>query len=234
MCIRDRPKKLVIDNGPAYRAGTLRTVCARLKINLVYCRPYEPQGKGKLERWHKLLRESFLTELNDNVLQTLDELNSRLLAWVEEDYHQQPHGSLEKQTPLTRWRKDIACIQPLGNIAKDLDAYFYHRVKRTVRKDGTLQYEGHYYEVPYQLVSKTIYLVIDPYTKSAKWVESLDYQRIGEVHLLDKHANIQRGRQRPNLQDETTNSPKERADNLVEMLYRKRCKKYDITGQEDI
>jgi len=43
---RGLPVKLVLDNGPAYRAKTLQGICARLGIHLVYCRPYAPQGKG--------------------------------------------------------------------------------------------------------------------------------------------------------------------------------------------
>src|SRR3990172_12885745 len=44
---RGLPKRLVIDNGPAYRSETLQSICARLGIRLIYCRPYEPEGKGK-------------------------------------------------------------------------------------------------------------------------------------------------------------------------------------------
>ena len=43
---RGLPKKLVIDNGAAYRAASLQGICARLEIRLIYCRPYAPQGKG--------------------------------------------------------------------------------------------------------------------------------------------------------------------------------------------
>ena len=53
---RGLPVKLVIDNGPAYRAKTLQAVCARLGIHLVYCRPYAPEGKGKLERCYAQFR----------------------------------------------------------------------------------------------------------------------------------------------------------------------------------
>ncbi len=60
---RGIPNRLIIDNGPAYRAKTLKMICAQLEIQLIYCPPYEPQGKGKLERWHKTFREQFLSEL---------------------------------------------------------------------------------------------------------------------------------------------------------------------------
>lgn len=41
---RSLPRKLVIDNGSAYRAGSLQSICARLSIQLIYCRPYEPES----------------------------------------------------------------------------------------------------------------------------------------------------------------------------------------------
>jgi transposase InsO family protein len=42
---RGLPKRLVIDNGAAYRAHSLQGICARLSIELIYCRPYAPEGK---------------------------------------------------------------------------------------------------------------------------------------------------------------------------------------------
>lgn len=42
---RGLPKKLVIDNGAAYRAHSLQGICARLSVRLIYCRPYTPEGK---------------------------------------------------------------------------------------------------------------------------------------------------------------------------------------------
>ena len=73
---RGLPVKLVIDNGPAYRAKTLQGICARLGIHLVYCRPYAPEGKGKLERWHRTFRDQFLTELEPSRLRDLSDLSA--------------------------------------------------------------------------------------------------------------------------------------------------------------
>src|SRR3546814_5509931 len=50
-------RKLVVDNGAAYRAQTLQGICVRLGVQLIYCRPYAPEGKGKLERWHRRSEE---------------------------------------------------------------------------------------------------------------------------------------------------------------------------------
>lgn len=43
---RGLPKKILIDNGPAYKSESLQMICARLGIRLVYCRPYEPAAKA--------------------------------------------------------------------------------------------------------------------------------------------------------------------------------------------
>ncbi|WP_232487643.1 DDE-type integrase/transposase/recombinase [Burkholderia ubonensis] len=42
---RGIPRMLVVDNGAAYRAATLQTICADLGIRLVHCQPYQPTSK---------------------------------------------------------------------------------------------------------------------------------------------------------------------------------------------
>lgn len=186
---------------------------------MVYSRPYEPESKGKIERWHKTVRSQLMTELDLQAIHSLDELNSRLWVWIERKYHQTPHSSLincqtfDNQTPLERFQQDILKIQPLGNMAHHLDDYFYHRIKRKIKKDATLSYEGNLYEVPFELAGETVYWVIDAPASKAKYVESLEYKWLGPVHPLDKQANNTRTRHR--AQPKTS---------LVEALYKKNQK----------
>ncbi len=225
---RGLPKRFVVDNGAAYRSETLQSICARLNIRLIYCKPYEPEGKGKLERFHRTFRAQFLTEIDVNTIESLNGLNARLWIWLERIYHQTPHSSLGKAiTPLSRWQKDLLKITPLGNKAPKLDDYFYHRLKRLVRKDGTLRWENKLFEVSFELVGRHIYLVIDPHTIQAKWVESLEFDYLGPVHPLDKQANNQRKRARPNQ----TMPPKKSATktNLVETAYQQASQQFDVT-----
>ena len=46
-----KPDALFLDNGSTYRGDTLATACARLGITLVHARPYDPQARGKMERF---------------------------------------------------------------------------------------------------------------------------------------------------------------------------------------
>lgn len=195
---RGLPKKLIIDNGPAYRAHSLQNICAKLGIRLVFCRPYEPEGKGKIERYHRTLRESFLNELNIQSIQNLDDLNARLWAWTEHIYHNRPHAGLNKQTPLERWRQDLIHIKPLSSI-KDFDKAFYHSVSRFVRKDGTILWEGKLFEVPYECSQKKVTLIFDPHDHKPLRIESDSGDNLGLVTPFDPLTNINRKRQRPNL-----------------------------------
>ena len=122
---RGLPTKLVIDNGAAYRAETLQSICARLEIRLIYCRPRTPEGKGKLERWHRTLRAGFLNELDMEKVRDIHDLNARLWAWMEELYHKAPHSALDGLTPIDRYRKDLGHIRPLGLFASHLDDLFH-------------------------------------------------------------------------------------------------------------
>ncbi len=206
---RGLPRKLVVDNGAAYRAATLQGICARLDIRLIYCRPYAPEGKGKLERWHRTFRDHFLSELDTSRLNDLDDLNARVWAWIEQVYHRRPHGGLDGQTPLERYQQDLPNLRLLGQKAARLDELFHHRVARKVRKDGTVSYQGKDFEVPYELSGKTVQLVVDPHGETVVGVEDAEGNSLGAATPLDAAANAHRRRRRPdpNESGSVANSP---------------------------
>ena len=148
---RGVPLKRVVDNGAAYRANTLQGICARRGIHLIFCRPYAPEGKGKLERGHRTLRDQFLGELDERRITDMDDLNARRWAWLEPIYHRPAHGGLGGLTPLARYPRDLPRLRGLGATAAGLDALFHHRINRLVRKDGTVSSLGERFEVPYEL-----------------------------------------------------------------------------------
>ncbi len=212
---RGVPVKLVVDNGSAYRAHTLQGICARLGIHLVYCRPYAPEGKGKLERWHRTFRDQFLSEVDERHITHLDDLNARLWAWLEQVYHHTPHGGLHGVTPLARYQQDLPRIRSLGGRAAQLDALFYHREKRLVRKDGTVSYLGQRFEVPFALTGRSVMLVVDPHAGQVIGVEDAEGVSLGQATPLDALANLQRRRHKP---EATPAIPVERTGpNLVEI-----------------
>jgi len=221
---RGVPIKLVVDNGAAYRANTLQGVCARLGIHLIFCRPYAPEGKGKLERWHRTCRDQFLSELDERRITDLPDLNARLWAWLEQVYHQTGHAGLGGMTPLARYQRDLPRIRSLGAKAAQLDALFHHRVARSVKKDGTVSYLGQRFEVPYELSGKTVRLVVDPHEGRVVGVEDEAGLALGAATVLDQIANLHRTRRKPDAHAQASpdSTPGPRTGpNLVEIALAK-------------
>jgi hypothetical protein len=198
---RGLPRKLVVDQGAAYRSKTLQGICARLGIHLVYCRPYAPEGKGKLERWHRTLRAQFLNELDPREVLAIEDLNARLWIWLAQVYHVRPHGGLNDQTPLERYQQDLPKIRQLGLLAPRIDEIFYHRVARKVRKDGTVSYLGQCFEVPYELSHQRVLLVVDPHAGKVIGVEDVEGTSVGAATPIDRIANVDRRRRRATDQE---------------------------------
>src|SRR5205807_7695030 len=88
----------------------LARIAASLGILIVHSRPYQPEGRGKIERFFRTLREQFLANLDPKHALSLEELNDRLWIWIERVYHRSEHSALGS-TPLERWPRDIEQIR---------------------------------------------------------------------------------------------------------------------------
>lgn len=216
---RGVPLKLVVDNGAAYRAHTLQGVCARLGIQLIFCRPYAPEGKGKLERWHRTCRDQFLGELDERHTTSLDDLNARLWAWLEQVYHRSAHAGLGGMTPPARYQRDLGRIRSLGARAAQLDALFHHRIERFVRKDGTVSYLGQRFELPYELAGRTVKLVVDPHAQRVIGVEGDGGCSLGQATPLDEIGNSRRARRKPDPTPQPASTTPAGGPNLVEIAH---------------
>ena len=100
---RGLPLRLYVDNGANYRSHQLALVCAKLGIALIHARPWQPAGKGEIERFFRTLRAAWLERLDADATLSLEALNRSLWAWVEGEYHQSPHRGLDGRTPLEQW-----------------------------------------------------------------------------------------------------------------------------------
>jgi len=149
---RGLPRKLYVDNGPAFSTQILRHAMASLGIALIHSKPYEPEGRGKIERWFKSVRMQFLPTIPDGL--SLIDLNTRLKEWIDE-YHLREHGST-KEAPLSRYAKHLHCVR---EAPKDLQDYFRKRVTRKVDKDRTVSLDGRLYEAPVAMIGLTVTLL---------------------------------------------------------------------------
>lgn len=194
---RGLPLRLFVDNGANYRSHHLALICAKLGIALIHARPFQPQGKGKQERWFRTVRAQLLSRLCANDTQTLEALNRRLWAWVEGEYHHTPHRSLEGLTPLERWAKSAEAVR-FPDPALDLDEIFLFETKRKVQKDRTVSLHGVVYEVDAALVGETITLLYDPAASPGRPIQIRHAGQYSEPATpLDAYANCFVKRNRP-------------------------------------
>jgi transposase InsO family protein len=153
---RGLPRKLYVDNGAVFRCHRLKYACARLGISLLYAAPYTPEGKGKIERFFKTLRQQLFPLLPENL--SLEQLAERLEKWIEEVYHQRVHSSTG-QTPLQRYLDHVSLLRPAP---KDLHEYFRIQVQRKVDKDRSVALLGKLYEAPVGLIGNYVTLLYHP------------------------------------------------------------------------
>jgi transposase InsO family protein len=185
---RGIPKRLYVDNGSAYRSHHLALVCAKLGITLIHARAYQPQGKGKQERWFRTVRMQFLPALGDADMASLEALNRRLWAWVEGEYHETPHRGLDGITPFDAWAMRSDEVR-LPGPETNLRELFLFEQKRKVQKDRTVSLDGALYEVDAALVGETVTLRFDPSKKGGLidiWHNGKKFQSAKPV---DAYAN---------------------------------------------
>ena len=206
---RGCPMRLFVDNGANYRSQQLALVCAKLGVALIHARPYQPAGKGKIERWFRTVRAAWLARLDAKATSSLDALNRSLWAWVEGEYHQSPHRGLDGRTPLDQWAlagENVRYPDP----TLDLDDLFLFEAKRRVMKDRTVSLHGRLYEVDAVLVGHTVTLRYDPHAPPSRPLEVVhDGQPSGLATVLDAYANTTVKRHRPSWQLQCDNPPPE-------------------------
>jgi putative transposase len=212
---RGVPVRMYIDNAKIYRSQQLARIAASLGILIVHTPPYQPEGRGKIERFFRTVRDQFLTNLDRKQSLSLEELNDRYWAWLENVYHRCEHSALAS-TPLLRWQRDIEQVRQLPP-ATDLRRLFFYRLHRLVRRDCTFLLHNQYYEAPPQLTGETVEVRFDP-LDAAEVEIHFQGKLQGPARLVDPVINAGL----PAVKRSVTAEPEPTGINFVELLHRKK------------
>lgn len=159
---RGLPLKLYTDQGKPFVSHHAKVVCANLGIRLLHAKPYHAWSKGKVERLIQTIQRDFeLTlQLDGASVHSLSQLNTTFARWIASTYHLRTHSSTG-QTPHERFNAASHPLRPIEDPDK-IDALFYTRLRRTVRKDSTVTLNKKLFEVPLSLRTFEIELRFDP------------------------------------------------------------------------
>ena len=202
LACRGVPGNCYVDNGSAFVDAWLLRACGKLGIRLVHSTPHRPQGRGKIERFFRTVREQFLVEITDTSAKQLAgeqltpaagllELNALFTAWAESVYHHQVHSETG-QTPLARWNDgwQRAGHGPIMASAEALTEAFLWSEQRTVTKTATVSLHGNTYQVEAALAGRKVELVFSPFN-----LEVIQVRHGGKSfghavpHVITRHAH---------------------------------------------
>lgn len=160
------PDKLYLDNGRNFCAQDIEIACATMKCALIHSTAYYPEGKGKIERFFRTVRDCFLTTISS--VNSLQELNSLFNEWLIHNYNRSAHSSLEGTTPLDMFlAKAENRIRRLG-VHVDSAELFCKKETRIVAKDATFRINNVLYEAEEHLIGCKITVLYDKDDPSKK------------------------------------------------------------------
>jgi len=107
-----RVRRLLTDNGPAYRSLAFARACAELGLKHRFTRPYTPRTNGKAERFiQTALREWAYARAYDSSQHS----NRDLLPWLHQYNWHRPHGGIGLAAPISRSGLDRNNLLSLHN-----------------------------------------------------------------------------------------------------------------------
>ena len=92
--VRHKPR-LLSDNGPSYISGDLAEYLRVNGMSHTRGRPYHPQTLGKIERWHRTMKNQIL----QNNYDLAGEIQEHLQRFIAYYTHERYHESLDNLTP---------------------------------------------------------------------------------------------------------------------------------------
>lgn len=226
---RGLPRSLMTDNGAAMKAEEFTSGLHELGILHETTLPYSPYQNAKQETFWATVEGRLMAMLEGVSELTLERLNAITQAWVEQEYHQNPHSEIGT-TPLKRFL-DVTSV---GRDCPDSQALRRAFRCTTTRKqrhsDGTISLEGKRFEIParYRHLER-------PMVRYARWdlraVELVDPRTLAPLvplYPLDKTANAAGQRRALAPTDE---SPELTPGDELPPLLRKCLADYAATGR---
>lgn len=185
-----KPDALYLDNGSTYRGEILKIACARLGITLLHAKPYDPQARGKMERFWRTLREGCLNYLGP--VGSLAEINATLRAFLDKRYHAGPHGSLLGKSPAKVYAGRLAGEGAVDE--KALRIALTVRSRRRVTGDNVISVDGVAWELDQGYLAGQIVTVASCFVapREAPWVEHEGKRLV--LHPVDPEKNARRKR----------------------------------------
>lgn len=170
-------QRLFSDHGSAFICHASHRVAVNLGIHLIHGTVGYPEGRGKVERFHRTAWDALLRHWDGNpeVNPSCQSLELRLDHYVNQIYNRRPHSSLGYESPLSRFGQDPKPLC-LPKNHEHLFESFVLDYRRTVSRDHVVRLEGETFEVPAGYAGRPVIFNRHVFT--------------GEVTMIHQHRRI--------------------------------------------
>jgi transposase len=151
--------------------------CRHYRVDIVPCRPYHPQHKGKVERNIAYVKGNALKGRN---FESLGELNAHLVQWESRVADQRIHGTTRKQVAAV-FEHEAEFLQALPPALFES----FTEGRRRVSRDSFVEWRRAFYEVPPEYIGRDVWVRWD-----GRCVRILNEK----LELLQTHAPQEPGR----------------------------------------
>ena len=159
---RGVPRACYLDNGSPFVDAWLLRGCGVLGVKLVHSRPGKPEGRGKIERFFRTVRDQFLVEVGDGEeIADLAEMNRLFRAWLETAYHQAVHSETG-EAPAARWEKATPAGRAVPEPALLREAFLWSE-RRKADKTALVRLHGNACQAGAWLAGRVVELLFDPF-----------------------------------------------------------------------
>lgn len=142
------PRSIYVDNGNPWGNANGHTRHSRFSvwlmrhdIEVIHGRPHHPQGRGKIERFHRTLKREVL---QDRQLTNLAEAQAAFDPWRTVYNHERPHHALELEVPAHRYRMSE---RSFSEVTKPFEYSDRFEVRKINQRTNEFSFKGTEYRI---------------------------------------------------------------------------------------
>ncbi|MDO6620149.1 transposase [Shewanella sp. 6_MG-2023] len=156
------PINLYVDSGTSFINDSMNSLLAQLKITRIAGPSRQPWKRPFIERFNSTLRNKlkgipgYLGKKSDGktfdkagkhyATLTLSEFEKIVCILINDEYHQEPHGGLNNQSPSEVWAKNIAfCPAIVPPNVSIFDMYLRHQALGKIQQTKGVQYKKQFF-----------------------------------------------------------------------------------------
>jgi transposase InsO family protein len=180
------PEAFFVDNGGPWgdasetRWTRLSVWLLKLGVEVLHSRPYHPQSRGKIERFHRTLKGEVFAFRR---FHDLAEVQRAFDQWREVYNFERPHQALDQEVPASRYRPSLRAMPDrLPKVEYDQSDI----VRSVSSTKAYVRFKGRLWKVPQAFQGER--LAIRPLTIDGKYGVYFGAQQVARIDLTNRQG----------------------------------------------